>query len=145
MQLGGLVIFTGVSVPLIRYLADHAEWRYPVAIGLLLALYLAIPITYFVYGRLLGVRVERDAIKSVSYSRTSTVAWRDITAFVVDRYTPFSVCVLAEKYDGTRVPLNALAVWAPRRSVLYPYRDALTGELAAARERERTDRAQSSA
>jgi hypothetical protein len=134
--LGGVVVALATGIPLTSYLASHTRQmeQDPLGIGLLLVLYVGIFAAYFVVNHKVGVETSRQGVKSVSLTRRAFIEWRAISSFVVDHYTPLSVCVLAEQADGGRVPLTALATWAFSASALYPYRDALNDELRARHE-----------
>jgi hypothetical protein len=127
---GGVIIALATGIPLISYLASHTT--HPghslILVALLVTLYVAIFVTYFVFASRVGVETASRGVSSVSLTRRAFIEWQDVAAFVVDRYTPLSVCVQAERLDGSRVPLNALATWAFSASALYPYCDALNEE-----------------
>lgn len=128
--LGGAVIALATGIPLVSYLVAHTSRleKAPLVIALLLLLYAVIFVAYFLVSARVGVEVARTGITSVSLTRRVFVEWSHIARFVVDRYTPLSVCVMAEGPDGARVPLNALAAWTFWSSSLQPYCDALNTE-----------------
>jgi len=130
------VVVAATGIPLISYLAAHIRRleQNPLAIGALLVLYVGIFAAYFILNSRVGVETSNEGVKNVSFTRRAFVEWRAVSRFVVDHYTPLSVCVLAERADGERVPLNALAAWAFAASGLYKYRDALNDELQVRRE-----------
>jgi hypothetical protein len=127
---GGIVILLATGIPLLMYLTSHTAHlgQSLIPMALLLMLYIAIFASYFIYSNRVGVETSNRGVSSVSLTRNVFVEWQNIATFVVDHYTPLSVCVLAEQLDGSRVPLNALATWAYSSSGLYPYRDALNEE-----------------
>jgi hypothetical protein len=127
---GGIVILLATGIPLLMYLTSHTAHlgQSLIPIALLLMLYIAIFASYFIYNNRVGVEASNRGVSSVSLTRSVFVEWQNIAIFVVDHYTPLSVCVLAERLDGSRVPLNALATWAYSSRGLYPYRDALNEE-----------------
>lgn len=137
MLVGGCLIFAPVTIKLVGFLAGHTDRLSHVLLPavLLIAVYLAIPVSYFVWNRRIGVEVSASGVKNVAFTRISVTEWKAIDEFVVDHYTPLSASVLAVHPDGSRTPLNALARWAWWKDALNPYRDALNGELQAARAR----------
>jgi hypothetical protein len=132
---GGTLIFVGVSIDLGLFLASHWDRvsHHLLPIGLLLALYLAVPAAYFGWGQRIGVEVSPVGVRNASFTRRSFTEWNNIDRFVVDYYTPMSACVLAEQPGGTRTPLNGLSRWGVWKDSLIPYCEALNHELSAMR------------
>lgn len=138
MLVGGGLIFTPVTIKLVTLLAKHTDRLSHALLPtvLLILVYLAIPVGYFVWNRRVGVEVSANGVKNVALTRISVTEWKDIDKFIVDHYTPLSASVLAIHPDGSRTPLSALARWAWWKDALDPYCDALNGELEAARSRD---------
>ena len=132
MNLGGALIFAGTSVWLIGEVSA-AQLERNALLDVVLLLYLLVPLAWFAWSFRIGVRVTAAGVRNISTRQTSFTAWEDITRFVVDYYTPLSMCVLAEHPDGSRTPLDALARWAVWHYSLDPYCDALNSELQSAR------------
>jgi hypothetical protein len=137
MPVGGGLIFAPVTIKLVGFLAKHTNRLSHALLPtvLLIFVYLAIPVGYFVWNRRVGVEVSANGVKNVAFTHISVTEWKDIEKFIVDRYTPLSASVLAVHRDGSRTPLNALARWVWWKDALDPYRDALNGELEAAQAR----------
>ncbi len=130
MLLAGIALVTvSVGLPLAT---SALKGPVPIAGFFFLGLFLCIPAALLWWCQRLGVYVSRSGVKNVGISRTSFTTWSDIARFVVDAYTPLSACVQAEHPDGSRTPLTALSRWVRWKDVLFPYCDALNGELAAA-------------
>jgi hypothetical protein len=130
MLLAGIALITvSVGLPLAT---SVLKGPVPIAGLFFLGLFLCIPAALFWSCQRLGVYVSRSGVKNVGMSRTSFTSWSNIVRFVVDVYTPLSACVQAEHPDGSRTPLTALSRWVRWKDVLFPYCDALNGELAAA-------------
>lgn len=129
LLVGIALITASVGLPLARSVLKGSV---PIAGLFFLGLFLCIPAALVWWCQRLGVYVSRSGVKNVGISRTSFTSWSNIARFVVDGYTPLSACVQAEHPDGSRTPLTALSRWVRWKDVLFPYCDALNGELAAA-------------
>jgi hypothetical protein len=127
MVFGGVVLVLATAIPIVGELIAHATRveHLLIPVGLLLLLYIALFVAYFVFVSRVGVETSLAGVRSVSLSGSVFLEWGSIEAFVVGHYRPLSQCVLAEQRDGSRVPLNALAAWTFSAHVLEPYRDAL--------------------
>lgn len=136
MLLAGIALITAsVGLPLA---ISVLKGPVPIAGVFFLGLFICIPAASFWWCQRLGVYVSRSGVKNVGINRTSFTPWSNIVRFVVDAYTPLSACVQAEHPDGSRTPLTALSRWVRWKDVLFPYCDALNGELAAAGVEQRT-------
>jgi hypothetical protein len=132
---GGVVIVLATAIPLASYLAAHSKQvdESRLLVALLCILYVAVFAAYFFVSGRVGVETSIDGVMSVSLTSKAFVDWSSITQFIVDRHTSVSVCVTAERCDGTHVSLRALTTWRCASESLYPYRDALNAELRARR------------
>ena len=130
-MLGGGLVAVSATVPLVTHLVTGRHFgRAPVAISLMLVVYVGIFAGYFLFASRVGVKTSSDGVESVSLSRRCFVAWGEVSRFVVARYTPLSMCIQAERTDGVLLPMNALAVWAFRsKEILRPYCEELNDEL----------------